>query len=526
MSPGYSKIKLFQIGHDNFNKLSTYCDMLLDEGYWEKPESVLNKTIKEMLDLYVQAILVQLAIHLECYNEDERSFILEISGNNTLGISLIEDDKELIIQTERIIKAPPILLQLCSLRDIEKSTCIAGLFFDTLLNILLAMAHLNDSKSIKSTSFIMDYYHRVNAFLKANSKLSYVIDDRYVFRKISCDDIELNSLFQVTANGDYTQDKNGYKVKNENKLTSESVSNIEINKQKSYEEIKDTNQQISDDEIKETNNQEILDNLLKELNSLIGLDVVKNEINSLINLIKVRKLREEYNLPTMDMSYHMVYTGNPGTGKTTVARLVAKIYKELGILTKGNLVETDRAGLVAGFVGQTALKVKEVVDQAIGGVLFIDEAYSLAGGIGTSDFGGEAIDILVKLMEDNRDNLVVIVAGYRDEMQKFLKANSGLISRFNKFIEFSEYTNDELILILNSMAQNAGYSIEDIALNVVFDKLNNMDVGKRMEFGNARGIRNVFEKIVVNQANRLVTYEKPTKHQLTEILAIDINDVL
>lgn len=521
MSPGYSKIKLFQIGHDNFHKLSDYCDILLNEGYWEKPESVLNKSISEMLDLYVQAILVQLATHLECYNEDERRFILEISDNNSFGISLYDDDKDLIIQAEKVLKAPPILLQLCSLRDMEKSTCIASLFFDALLNILLAMAHLNHSKSIKLTSFIMSYYRQVNAFLKVNNKQSYVIDERFVFRKISCDDIELNSLVQLSANREFNQFKNQYG--NQNK---------ELNKELSNENyvtdstgIKETSSK-SEDEVMEVNNQEILDELLNELNSLIGLDVVKNEISSLINLIKVRKLRKEYNLPTMDMSYHMVYTGNPGTGKTTVARLVAKIYKELGILTNGNLVETDRAGLVAGFVGQTALKVKEVVDQAIGGVLFIDEAYSLAGGVGTNDFGMEAIDTLVKLMEDNRDNLVVIVAGYREEMGQFLKANSGLISRFNKFIEFSDYTNDELILILNSMAQKAGYMIDEVVLNAVFNKIITMDTDKKKQFGNARGIRNVFEKIVVNQANRIVTYEKPTKEQLIEILAIDINEIL
>ena len=246
----------------------------------------------------------------------------------------------------------------------------------------------------------------------------------------------------------------------------------------------------------------------------------------MINLIKVRKLREEYNMPTMDMSYHMVYTGNPGTGKTTVARLVAKIYKELGILSEGNLVETDRSGLVAGYVGQTALKVKEVVERALGGVLFIDEAYSLAGNIGTSDFGAEAIDTLVKMMEDHRDNLVVIVAGYRDEMKIFLNANTGLISRFNKFIDFEDYTNEELIRILESMAGKAGLTIEENALIEVENKLNIMDEKNRAQFGNARGIRNVFEKIVVNQANRLVSYDRPTKEQLSEVLPEDIYNVL
>ncbi|MEI3407011.1 MAG: AAA family ATPase [Christensenellales bacterium] len=186
---------------------------------------------------------------------------------------------------------------------------------------------------------------------------------------------------------------------------------------------------------------------MEQLDSLIGLESVK-EVRSLINLIKVRAMRKEHDLKVMDMSFHMVFTGNPGTGKTTVARLVAKIYKKLGFLSKGQLIETDRSGLVAGFVGQTAGKVTDVVNSALGGILFIDEAYALARKGMDNDFGDEAIDTLVKLMEDHRDDLVVIVAGYTDEMHDFLTSNPGLISRFNKYIDFPDYTDDELMAIL------------------------------------------------------------------------------
>ncbi len=524
MVQGYSKNKLFQIGNDNYKTLVNYCNILLDEGYWEKPEIVLNRPIDEMMDLYLQAILVQLAFSCDCLNQEERKFIIEIPQKNVIGMSLSDEvSEDIFYQAQKILKAPPIILQLCSLRDIERSTSIAGMFFDALLNILLAMAYLNDSKNVKLTKFILGYFNQVGVFLNTNNKINYIIDERYVFRKISCEELDLSNALQLTAEGDFERYKDNFmfnKDKGKIKVTElEVISNTVL-------EADENSAKEEKQSIIETIRQKNLEVLLEELNALIGLDSVKTEINSLINLIKVRKLREEYNMPTIDMSYHMVYTGNPGTGKTTVARLVAKIYKELGILSEGNLVETDRSGLVAGYVGQTALKVKEVAERAIGGVLFIDEAYALSSGIGTNDFGGEAIDTLVKIMEDHRDNLVVIVAGYRDEMQQFLKSNTGLVSRFNKFINFIDYTNEELILILNSMAQKAGFEIDDKALNAVKDKLSSMEEEIRAQFGNARGIRNVFEKLIMNQANRIITYHEPTREQLSEIILEDIIHIL
>ncbi|MBO4761862.1 MAG: AAA family ATPase, partial [Lachnospiraceae bacterium] len=245
------------------------------------------------------------------------------------------------------------------------------------------------------------------------------------------------------------------------------------------------------------------------------------EVGSLINLLKVRNMRKERGLPLMDMSFHMVFMGNPGTGKTTVARLISKIYKELGLLSKGTLVETDRSGLVAGYVGQTALKVQDVVHKAIGGVLFIDEAYSLASDT-QNDFGDEAIETLVKLMEDHRDNLVVIVAGYTDDMKRFLKRNQGLVSRFNKYFYFDDYNNEELISILISMAKGAGYEISEGAQNKASSIIASMDENERYKFGNARGIRNMFERMVAAQANRVCMIEDPSVEELCEILDEDV----
>ena len=272
---------------------------------------------------------------------------------------------------------------------------------------------------------------------------------------------------------------------------------------------------------------EKIEDLKKELDTYIGLGEVKREVNNLINMATVFKRREETGLPNADFSLHMVFTGNPGTGKTTVARLVAKIYKQLGFLSKGQLIETDRSGLVAGYVGQTAGKVTDVVNSALGGILFIDEAYALARKGMENDFGHEAIDTLVKLMEDHRDDLVVIVAGYTDEMHDFLTSNPGLISRFNKYIDFPDYTDDELMAILEMNAGRQGYRVAEAAKAVVRGMLVKMTLSERMDFGNARGMRNTLEKLVQAQANRLAACEgEVTRDMLEEITEADAKAAL
>ena len=280
------------------------------------------------------------------------------------------------------------------------------------------------------------------------------------------------------------------------------------------------------EEINKINHAKQLQMYLDELEGLVGLKEVKKEIESLINLIKVKKMRESYHMPSMEISYHMVFTGNPGTGKTTVARLVAKIYKELGILSKGHLVEVDRAGLVAGYIGQTAIKVKEVVEKALGGVLFIDEAYALTNKNDVNDFGGEAIDTLVKMMEDYRNDLVIIVAGYKEEMDEFLKANTGLISRFNKFIHFEDYTDEEMMEILKGFLDKSGLEMEEDGEKELKRALKEMDAQSRFLFGNGRGMRNTFESILGKQANRIVNLELPTEKELKNIILEDVMGIL
>lgn len=262
-----------------------------------------------------------------------------------------------------------------------------------------------------------------------------------------------------------------------------------------------------------------IEELMAELDELIGLGPVKAEVKLVTNLIRVQSLRRERGLPVVDSSRHLIFTGNPGTGKTTVARLLAQIYRTLGVVAHGHLVETDRSGLVAGYVGQTALKVKEVFDRALGGVLLIDEAYALARG-SENDFGLEAIDTLVKLIEDHRDDVVVIAAGYTGEMHVFVESNPGLRSRFPKTIHFPDYSTDELIAIFDSMSRKASYTMTDDARAAL--RLH-LDAQRRDKgFGNARVVRNLFEAAMALQANRVVELANPTNEQLMTLESGDI----
>lgn len=503
-----SNERLLELGKMNYQKLKEICDSLSTAGYWEQPEQILKMPIQKMLDTYLQAVFVQISLRANGFTEEESRYTLGIMDSNPYQLMVNEKVQEMVLcAMNRVLKSPPIILQLCGVYDRERNTKFSALAFDCFVNMVLGIVYLNNGKNNDSLKVVQEYYEQIRVFISADHAET-ALDQRYWFKKISAD--RLDTEFYEELDGECTfQD---VKEKQQKRIAS-MKQEMELEKQES-------------ELAKRSEAGKRLDEYLDDLNNLIGLKEVKQEVTSLINLIKVKKMREKYNMAVTEMTYHMVFTGNPGTGKTTVARLIAKIYKELGLLSKGHLVETDRSGLVAGYVGQTALKVKEVVESAKGGILFIDEAYSLCGQLAGNDFGQEAIDTLVKLMEDYRNDLVVIVAGYQDEMQNFLQANPGLISRFNKFICFSDYTCWELIDIMDYMSGKDGICISKEARQDILYQIMNLEDHRRKAFGNARGVRNAFEKILIHQANRLVQLENPTKEQLQEVVLEDVCEVI
>ena len=267
--------------------------------------------------------------------------------------------------------------------------------------------------------------------------------------------------------------------------------------------------------------EEELNKVLAEMDELIGMENIKADVRSLMNFIKIAKIREERGMEKTKMSYHLVFTGNPGTGKTTIARLIASLYYQIGVLPKGQMVEVDRSQLVAGYVGQTAIKTQKVIEKAMGGVLFIDEAYSLADNQ-EGGFGAEAIETILKEMEDHRDELVVIVAGYTELMHKFIDSNPGLSSRFNKYFEFKDYTGDELLGIFNSFCKKNGYKVEPDTEEMLRERFTKMYEERDENFGNARMVRNIFEKAIGVQADRLAAQEEVSDEELRIITKEDL----
>lgn len=335
----------------------------------------------------------------------------------------------------------------------------------------------------KTVQYFSLLYRFFSIIAKADNKIS-LIESRWLEKLMS-----------------YTNSNKDYGLDSFEKMASKHVSQSRTN----------TTNQTSEDS----------GNPLDELNSLIGLTDVKQEVSAIADFVKIQQMRVNRGMKPVKMSYHCVFTGNPGTGKTTVARILAKIYGYFGILRKGHLVETDRSGLVAEYIGQTAVKTNKIIDSALDGVLFIDEAYSLVQG-GGNDYGHEAISTLLKRMEDDRDRLIVVLAGYSEDMKRFIDSNPGLQSRFNRYIHFADYTYDELQQIFLLNVEKNQYKLSDEGKALLSEILNFAIEHKSKNFGNGRYVRNLFEKTIQNQAMRLSSKPNITAEELSLLTAEDL----
>ncbi len=387
---------------------------------------------------------------------------------------------------------PPVFYWDLAEKDAKNGTQSSRTFVRMLTNILLYMAAVDDDVTYAEAEYITECADKLNA----------VCDTSGVGKSREA----LNPMDYVTSGEPSFVEKNKGKVQPQNGGAPEKAETKQSEEQKESEEKKPD-----------------FDELMGQLEALVGLENVKKDVKNLINLVKVRKLRQENDLPVAPMSLHMVFMGNPGTGKTTVARLISGLYAAIGVLSKGQLVEVDRSGLVAGYVGQTALKTQEAIKSALGGVLFIDEAYSLSSG-GENDFGREAIETILKAMEDHRDDLIVIVAGYTGPMNGFLDSNPGLASRFNKYFSFEDYNGEQLLAIFKGQCKKNGYVLTEEAEKDAGAMFTELYENRGDNFGNGRDVRNCFEKTVVRQANRLAAMEAPTKDDLMSITPADLKD--
>ena len=386
---------------------------------------------------------------------------------------------------------PPVFFWTLAETDVKRGTEVSRTFIRMLTNILLYMAAVDDDVTYSEAEYITECQDKLNAI---------------------CDATGVKNTSRVMNPMDFiTSGEPSFKEKYTAKPASAGASSGE--KTAEPEKAAETEEQEKPN----------LDELLAQMEDLVGLDEIKKDVKNLINLVKVRKLREQNDLPNTDLSLHMVFTGNPGTGKTTIARLLGGMYAAIGVLSKGQLVEVDRSGLVAGYVGQTALKTQEVIQSALGGVLFIDEAYSLASG-GEQDFGREAIETLLKAMEDHRDDLIVIVAGYDEPMEKFISSNPGLESRFNKYFHFSDYNGEQLYKIFLSQCSKGSYVLSKSAQKKAKEIFNEMYENRDENFGNGRDVRNFFEDTIVRQSNRLAAMENPTRDDLMTITPKDMKE--
>lgn len=450
------------------------------------------------------------------YNESKKIY------NNLAKIIKSINEADL---KENIINDLVVLASLCSIAD-------GSLSNSELIVISLVLMPFNLSNSIEDKDKIKEIYmfdsfpmHYKEDLIDYWQTISSYIKEK----GISVKDQSLLTMPYLKKydekNGTSYFDQAGSLLYNFSQIVMKSDDTInEVEKQRLQEiHALINNVGNKDVEVAEEVKEETLEEVMEDINKLVGMQKIKDQIQTFINLIKVQKEREARELPTTPLSLHAVFYGPPGTGKTTIARMLGRVYKCLGLLTKGHLIETDRAGVVAGYVGQTAIKVDEIVQKALDGMLFIDEAYTLSppDAMG-KDFGQEAIDAILKRMEDYRDRLVVIVAGYPDEMERFINSNPGLKSRFSRYFYFDHYTPEELLSIFDIFSANVSFSVTEKAKETLLELLKVCYDERTRSFGNGRLVRNIFEKIVEKQANRIAAISPLTDEILCTIESDDV----
>jgi SpoVK/Ycf46/Vps4 family AAA+-type ATPase len=429
------------------------------------------------------------------------------------------------------------ILQYCFLFDISKVYNMMLEKFGENKFHKLVLITLSSSLMGENSKIINDLSYDSLIIMQDGDKLNDVIENFSGFGKknnpinISLNDKKEKQIFSLPSilklsNSDYSDNYCTflYRIATILAKSDNLITNEEEELLKSIYKILNPKNAVKSnkEKIEKSSKMPTIEEAIKELDNLIGLDDVKNEVNSLVNFVNFQKEREKHGLKQNDISYHCVFTGAPGTGKTTVARILATIFRSLEVIDKGHLIETDRTGMIAEYVGQTAVKVDKLVNDALGGVLFIDEAYSLSTG-SSEDFGKEAIAALLKRMEDNRDNLIVIVAGYTDKMKDFIDMNPGLKSRFNRYIQFDDYSPSELVSIFKKMCTGSDYTLKSDAEELLVKEFTSVYNSRDESFGNGRYVRNMFEKTIESLSNRISKSEKITKELLTTIEKEDLH---
>ena len=489
-----------------------------------------NTDSQQILHYYMAAILDIWGSNL-LYSPDYTILLNEISGEH-YTIEQTVTAMECCGDTERHMAVPDFFKALVR-HDLGTEKEETAEFIERLNDLLVASATINGDFTVKEAkclsgilSDLSEYARSQGVLLSETPDNTGKITEKKLDTYLQNDEL-VEAARKNARTGAVPSDKSDSESSASINITINSInmsgSTAPTNDAAEYSDTADDETPaISKPDGSET---ETMESLLAELDGLVGLESVKRDVHSLMNFIKVTTIREKRGMKVPTISYHLVFTGNPGTGKTTVARLVAKLYYHMGILPQGQLVETDRSALVAGYLGQTAIKTQKVIQQAMGGVLFIDEAYSLAGDEQDS-YGKEAIETILKAMEDHRDELVVIVAGYTDLMHKFIESNPGLSSRFSKYFEFPDYNGEELIDIFERFCRKNGYVLDKEAAELLKSNFDSLYDARDQHFGNARTARNIFEKAINAQADRIASQNLFSDSDLENITAEDISIAL